>query len=210
MNLILAKITCIINENGSLFTKNKMDRNFSVYINFEYSYDLMNHHYSIIGCTWSITHTNNHGSPFCTRGWCEMVSTLHGPMRRDRRPHRPDGCYELLGDVRIMAWLVPWTRHTNSKVRYATLQYILFWSRHLHILWPINVFMSLYMLQYLSPFKIHVSWLNVGTPRLRTFRPDNDWTNVEESIAEGAFGMHSFDDLTAFCIKKIHWNIECG
>jgi hypothetical protein len=43
--------------NGSLFTKNKMDRNFSVYINCEYSYDLMNHHYSIVGCTWSITHT---------------------------------------------------------------------------------------------------------------------------------------------------------
>jgi hypothetical protein len=25
---------------------------------------------------------------------------------------------------------------------------------------------------------------------------------VEESIAEGAFGMHSFDDMTAFCIEK--------
>jgi hypothetical protein len=30
---------------------------------------------------------------------------------------------------------------------------------------------------------------------------------VEESLAEGAFGMHSFDDLTAFCIKKSYWNI---
>jgi hypothetical protein len=39
---------------------------------------------------------------------------------------------------------------------------------------------------------------------LLTSRPDNDGTNVEESIAEGAFGMHSFDDLTAFYIKKIH------
>jgi hypothetical protein len=25
---------------------------------------------------------------------------------------------------------------------------------------------------------------------------------VEESIAEGAFGMHSFDAMTAFCIEK--------
>jgi frataxin-like iron-binding protein CyaY len=32
---------------------------------------------------------------------------------------------------------------------------------------------------------------------------DNDGTKVEESIAEGVFGMHSFDDLTAFCIEKV-------
>jgi hypothetical protein len=58
------------------------------------------------------------------------------------------------------------------------------------------------MLHYLSPLKIHFSSPNVGTPTLLTSRPDNDGTNVEESLAEGAFGMHSFDDLTAFCIKK--------
>jgi hypothetical protein len=35
-----------------------------------------------------------------------------------------------------------------------------------------------------------------------TSRPDNDGTNVEESLAEGTFGIHPFDDLTAFCIEK--------
>jgi hypothetical protein len=49
---------------------------------------------------------------------------------------------------------------------------------------------------------ILVSSRNVGTPTLLTSRPDNDGTNVEESLAEGTFGIHPFDDLTAFCIRK--------
>jgi hypothetical protein len=32
--------------------------------------------------------------------------------------------------------------------------------------------------------------------------PDNNGTNVEESLAVGTFGIHPFDDLSAFCIEK--------
>jgi hypothetical protein len=51
-------------------------------------------------------------------------------------------------------------------------------------------------------FEHFFSSQNVGTLALLTSRPDNNATNVEESLAEGMFGIHPFDDLTAFCIEK--------
>jgi hypothetical protein len=58
------------------------------------------------------------------------------------------------------------------------------------------------MSHYFSHLKILVSSQNVGTPTLLTSRPDNNCTNVEEYLAEGKFGIHPFDDLTAFYIEK--------